>query len=122
MADSRATLNAFIDSNIDTNGTNAITGAQMNTILKDIVASCLNLVDDSTSLADDIYRTALVTVVKDVEFQVTFSTELSVSDYQVVMNDPNGIGWGDINDLQTTGFKFTPLASGDITYLVMLNN
>ena len=118
----RAQLTTFITNNITTNGSNAITGAQMNTILQDLIDSCLNLTDDSTSLALDIYRTASVAVVKDVVEQVTFSTPLTSNSYQVFFSDPDGLGTELVTDLQTTGFKFTTLATGNITYLVMLNN
>lgn len=118
----RAAIQALVTANITTNGTNAITGAQLNEILTDIIDSFLNTTDDATSLADDIYRTAEVAVVGGVVEQITFSTALASSSYQVVINDPDGLGWETITDLQTTGFKFTPLATGDMTYLVMLNN
>ena len=121
-AKSRAALIAFINSNIATNGSNAITGALMNTILLDLVDSCLNLNDDSTSLADDIYRTASVAVVAGIQEVVTFSTPLSVASYQIVFADTEGVGTELIVDVTTAGFKFTPLGTGNITYFAIINN
>ena len=118
----RATLKAFIDANINTNGNNAITGAQMNTILNNLVDSCLNLSDDSTSLANDIYRAATVAVTAGVVENVAFSSAVSTANYQVVMADPEGVGFENITNKTVNGFDFTPLGTGNITYLIMINN
>jgi len=118
----RAQLKAFIDANLNTNGANQITGAQLNTLLNDVVDGVLNLEDDSTSLALDIYRAASVAVVEGVVEQVTFSTPLSTASYQITLSDPEGVGFENITDILTTGFKFTPLGTGNITYTAIINN
>lgn len=119
---SRSDLTTFINNNIAANGANAITGTLLNTILQDLIDSCLNLNDDSTSLADDIYRTATVAVVSGVREDVVFSSALSVASYQIVMSDTEGVGFENIIDVLTTGFTFTPLGTGNITYFAIINN
>lgn len=117
----RADLITFLDANIDTNGINAITGAIENTMLRDIIDSCVNIQSDGQVDATNLYRSgtkALTTV----EAQVTFSSDLANNNYEVIITDPNGIGWENITDKQVGGFKITGLSSGTIGFLVILNN
>lgn len=117
----RSALLAFINANLTANGTNAITGDQLNTILVNLTDSCLNLSDDSTSLALDIYRAGSFTGVVGVQKTVTFSTALSVSSYEVFIQD-NGLGWETITAKTTASFKITPLSNGTYGFYVILNN
>ncbi len=117
-----AELIAFIDANIDTNGVNAITGAQMNTILKDLVDSVVNKSSDSLLIVTNVYRSAEVAVVKDVQKQITFSSALANNLYDVVISDTEGLGFEGIIDKQTTGFKITPLGTGNLIYFIILTN
>jgi len=118
----RAQLKTFIDANINTNGANQNTGANVNTLLNDVVDGTLNLEDDSTSLALDIYRSASVAVVAGVLEVVVFSTVLSTVNYQIILMDPTGVGWENIVNITTAGFDFTPLGTGNITYMAIINN
>jgi len=117
----RTALLAFINANLIANGTNAITGDQLNTILVDLTDSFLNLSDDSTSLALDIYRAGSFVGVAGVQKIVTFSSALSVSSYEVFIQD-NGLGWENIVTKTTASFKITPLSSGTYGFYVILNN
>ena len=117
----KAQLKAFADANIATNGVNAITGALHNTMLTDLIDSLLNLQDDALSIVTNVYRSASVAITAS-ETQITFSSALANNLYEVVINDPAGVGWENITDKQTTGFKITGLSSGNIIYLVILTN
>ena len=116
-----AQLKAFADANIDTNGVNSITGALMNTMLTDIIDSMVNKSTDSGELATNIYRSGSKLLTTS-PTQITFSTALSSNSYRVVIEDPNGVGWENITDKQTTGFKITGLTAGTITFFAILNN
>lgn len=117
-----AELIAYVDANINTNGTNAITGAIMNTFLKDLINSIVNKLSDSGELATHIYRSGTKLLVKDTPVQITFSSTLSSASYRVIIEDPNGVGWENITDKLATGFKLTGLTAGTVTYFVILNN
>lgn len=117
-----AQLKAFLTANINTNGVNAITGALLNTMLEDMIDSLLNKISDSTDIATAIYRSGTQVLVKDVEAQITFSSDIGTTSYRVIIADPNGVGTENITDKQTTGFKITGLTNGTITFFVFLNN
>lgn len=114
-------LRAFNDANIDANGINAITGPIHNTMNKDIIDSMVNTVSDPLSIVTNVYRSESEAITTS-ETQITFSTPLASNLYQVVIFDPSGIGFEDINDEQTTGFKITGLSNGTIIYFVILTN
>lgn len=119
--DSRAVMQAYIDANVDTNGTNDITGAELNSILTSLIAGTFNLNDDASSLVADTYRSAEVAVVSGVAEVVVFSTALASTSYQIFLHDTDGVGWETITSKLTTGFTFTPLGTGNITYMAILN-
>ena len=104
----KAQLKSFADANINTNGVNAITGALHNIMLTDLIDSLLNLQDDALSIVTNVYRSASVAITTS-QTQITFSTALANNLYEVVINDPTGVGWENITDKQTTGFKITGL-------------
>ena len=116
-----AELKAFADANIDTNGVNAITGSLHNTMLTNLIDSMVNKSTDSLSIVTNVYRSASAAITAS-ETQITFSSALANNLYEVVINDPAGVGWENITDKQTTGFKITGLSSGTIIYFVILTN
>ena len=116
-----AELKTFADANINTNGVNAITGSLHNTMLNDLIDSLVNKSTDSLSIVTNVYRSASVAITTS-ETQITFSSALANNLYEVVINDPTGVGWENITDKQTTGFKITGLSSGTIIYFVILTN
>ena len=118
---SKSALKSFNDANINTNGVNAITGALHNTMDEDIIDSMVNVVDDALSIVTNVYRSASEAITT-AETQITFSTPLANNLYEVVIFDPAGIGFENINDEQTTGFKITGLNNGTIIYFVILTN
>jgi len=118
---SKTALKAFNDTNIDTNGINAITGSIHNTINEDIIDSFINTVDDSLSIVTNVYRSASEAITTS-QTQITFSTPLPTNTYEIVISDNNGIGFENITDKQTTGFKITGLSNGTIIYMVFLTN
>ena len=87
----KAQLKSFADANITTNGVNAITGALHNTMLTDLIDSLLNLQDDALSIVTNVYRSASVAITAS-ETQITFSSALANNLYEVVINDPAGVG------------------------------
>lgn len=111
----------FIDANIKTNGINAITGAILNTILKDMVVSDVNKLSDGQVDATNLYRSG-AQVLTTAQTQITFTSALANNNYEVFIIDPNGTGWENITDKQVGGFKITGLSSGTIGFLVILNN
>ena len=117
----RADLIAFLDANIDTNGTNAITGAIMNTMLRNMIDSDVNIQSDGQVDATNLYRSG-AQAITTTQTQVTFSSDLANNNYEVFIIDPNGTGWENITDKQVGGFKITGLSSGTIGFLVILNN
>lgn len=117
----KAQLKSFNDTNINTNGVNAITGALHNTMNEDIIDSYVNKSDDALSIVTNVYRSASKAITT-AQTQITFSTALASNAYEVVINDPDGVGWEDITDIQTTGFKITGLSNGTIIYFVILTN
>lgn len=114
-------LKAFNDANINTNGINAITGALHNEMDNDIIDSMVNKNTDSLSIVTNVYRSASAAIT-DSETQITFSSPLASSLYEVTIFDGDGIGFENINDKQTTGFKITGLSDGNIIYFVILTN
>ena len=116
-----AELKTFADANINTNGVNAITGALHNTMLNDLIDSLVNKSTDSLSIVTNVYRSSSVAITTS-ETQITFSSALANNLYEVVINDPTGVGWENITDKQTTGFKITGLSNGTIIYFVILTN
>lgn len=116
-----AQLKTFLTANIDTNGVNAITGALLNTMLEDMIDSLLNKISDGTDLATAIYRSGSKAITTS-QTQITFSSDIGTTSYRVIIEDPNGVGWENITDKQTTGFKITGLTDGTITFFVFLNN
>ncbi len=50
----RNTLYSTIDTKVNTNGVNAITGATLNEVLKDVVDSSVNKTSDSTMIAGNV--------------------------------------------------------------------
>lgn len=118
---SKSQLKAFNDANINTNGVNAITGANHNTMDEDIIDSMVNVVDDTLSIVTNVYRSDLATI-GTTSTQITFSTALSSANYQIVIVDPNGIGTEKPTNKLATGFKIKGLTAGDIIYLVILTN
>ena len=117
----KAQLKAFNDSNINTNGANAITGALHNTMNDDIIDSFVNKSDDSLSIVTNVYRSKSAAITTSAS-QITFSTALANNLYEVIIFDPNGVGFENITDKQTTGFKVTGLTAGTIIYMVILTN
>ena len=117
----KAQLKAFNDSNINTNGANAITGALHNTMNADIIDRFVNKSDDSLSIVTNVYRSASAAITTSVS-QIAFSTPLANNLYEVIIFDPNGVGFENITDKQTTGFKVTGLTAGTIIYMVILTN
>jgi len=117
-----AELKAFADANIASNGSNAITGDLHNQMLTDIIDSMVNKSSDSLLIVGNVYRSAEVAVVKDVEKQITFSTALANNLYDVVISDTEGLGFDNITDKQTTGFKITPFGTGNLIYFIILSN
>lgn len=117
----RAELQAFADANINTNGTNAITGALHNEMLTDLIDSGVNILSDGQVDATNLYRSgtqALTTA----QTQITFSSALANNNYEIFIIDPLGIGWENITNKLATGFKITGLSSGTIGFLAILNN
>lgn len=114
-------LKAYLAANITTNGTNAITGAILNTMLVDMIDSLLNKISDATDLATKIYRAGEQAITTS-PTQITFSSDIGTTSYRVIIADINGIGWENITDKQITGFKITGLTNGTINYFVFLNN
>ena len=117
----KAQLKAFNDSNINTNGANAITGALHNTMNDDIIDSFVNKSDDALSIVTNVYRSKSAAITTSAS-QITFSTALANNLYEVIIFDPNGVGFENITDKQTTGFKVTGLTAGTIIYMVILTN
>lgn len=117
----KAQLKTFADANINTNGVNAITGALHNTMLTDLIDSYFNKSDDAFSIVTNVYRAASAAITSS-ETQITFSSALANNLYEVVINDPAGVGWENITDKQKEGFKITGLSSGNIIYFVILTN
>lgn len=117
----KAQLKSFADANINTNGINAITGALHNTMLTDLIDSYFNKSDDAFSIVTNVYRAASAPITTS-ETQITFSSALANNLYEVVINDPAGVGWENITDKQKEGFKITGLSSGNIIYFVILTN
>ena len=117
----KAQLKDFADANINTNGVNAITGALHNTMLTDLIDSLLNTTDDALSIVTNVYRSAAAAITTS-ETQITFSTPLPSNVYEISISDNNGVGFENITDKQTTGFKITGLTNGTIIYLVFLTN
>ena len=116
----KAQLKAFADANINTNGVNAITGALHNTMLTDLIDSLLNLQDDALSIVTNVYRSASAAITES-ETQIIFSSALANNLYEIIIFD-NGVGFVNITDKQTTGFKITGLSDGTIIYLAILTN
>lgn len=56
------------------------------------------------------------------ETQVTFSSSLPNTNYQINIIDNNGVGHEAPYDLQITGFKIKGLTAGTIGYIAILNN
>lgn len=116
-----AQLTTDNDANINTNGVNAITGALHNTMNKDMIDSMLNKSTDTLLIVANVYR-AGTKAITTAQTQITFSLPaLASNNYQVMIIDSDGVGWGDITDKQTTGFKITGLSSGTIGWAVFLN-
>lgn len=114
-------LKSFADANLKTNGVNSNTGGNHNTMLNDLIDSSVNTSSDALSIVTNVYRSASVAVTA-AQTQVTFSTPLASNNYEVLIVDPNGVGWENITDLQAAGFKITGLGSGTIIYFVILTN
>jgi len=114
-------LKAEKDANINTNGVNAITGGNHNTFLENLLDSLINKSSDSLSIVTNVYRSASEAIITS-PTQITFSSPLSSNVYEIVISDNNGIGFTDITDKQTTGFKITGLSNGTIIYMVFLTN
>ena len=117
----KAQLKAFNDANINTNGVNAITGAFHNTMNEDIIDSFVNTASDPLSIVTNVYRSASAAITTS-QTQITFSTALVSNLYEVTIFDGDGIGFENITDKQTTGFKITGLSNGTIIYFVILTN
>ena len=117
----KAQLKSFADANITTNGVNAITGALHNTMLTDLIDSLLNLQDDALSIVTNVYRAATEAIGTS-PTQITFSSDLSSANYELIIFDPNEVGWENITDKLKSGFKITGLTAGNIIYLVILTN
>ncbi len=116
-----AELISQLDANIAANGTNAITGDIMNSMLRNIIDSLVNKSSDALSIVGNVYRSDSVAISTS-ETQVTFNTPLAFDTYKVIIEDTDGIGFENINDLQTTGFKITGLTNGTIIYFVIKIN
>src|SRR3990167_4888104 len=116
---SKADLKVWLDANINTNGVNAITGAIMNTFLTDVVDSFVNSITDSLKIVTNVYRSGTKAITTAVT-TVTFSSPMPAATYDVIIEDPNGVGWKDITDKTVNSFKITGLSSGVITYFVIL--
>lgn len=121
MERTTAQLKSFNDANITTNGVNSNTGANHNTMNNDMIDSLVNKSSDALSIVTNVYRSNTIAVTTS-QTQVTFSSALVSNNYEVVINDPDGVGWENITDKQTTGFKITGLSSGTLIYFVILNN
>lgn len=117
----KSQLKDFADANFNANGVNSNTGDNANTLVKDMIDSSVNTSDDALSIVTNVYRSASAAITTS-ETQITFSTALASNVYEVVINDPDGIGWENITDKQTIGFKITGLSNGDIIYFVILTN
>lgn len=117
----KSELKDFNNANIDTNGVNAITGELHNTMNEDIIDSYVNVADDALSIVTNVYRSASEAITTS-ETQITFSSALSSNLYEVTIFDGDGIGFENITDKQTTGFKITGLSNGNIVYFVILTN
>lgn len=114
-------LKAFNNANIDTNGVNAITGENHNTMNEDIIDSFVNTSDDALLIVTNVYRAKSEVVTSGVN-QITFSTPLANNLYEVGIFDNAGIGFDEPFDKQTTGFQVEALSDGNIIYFVILTN
>lgn len=117
----KAQLKLFADANITSNGVNSNAGADHNTMLNDLIDSLLNTTDDVLSIVTNVYRSASAAITTS-QTQITFSTALLNNNYEVSIFDGNGVGFENITDKQTTGFKITGLTNGTIIYFVILTN
>ncbi|KKN36706.1 hypothetical protein LCGC14_0770940 [marine sediment metagenome] len=116
-----AQLKSEANSNINTNGVNAITGALHNAMLNNIIDSMVNKSTDALSIVTNVYRVATKTI-GSTPTQITFSSALPSVNYEIIIFDTNGIGWENITNKLATGFKITGLTAGDIIYLAILTN
>lgn len=117
----KSQLKDFADANFNANGVNSNTGANANTLVKDMIDSVVNTSDDALSIVTNVYRSASKAITTS-PTQVTFSTPLANNLYEIVIFDPAGVGFENITDKQTTGFKITGLSPGTIIYFVILTN
>ena len=118
---STADLKAQTDANITSNGVNSNTGANHNTLLNDILDSIVNKDSDVLSIVTNVYRskTEAITIA---DTQITFSTLLSSALYEIIIFDPDGVGFEKPTNKLATGFKIKGLSSGNIIYLAILTN
>lgn len=114
-------LKIFADSNINTNGVNAITGALHNTMLNDLIDSLVNKSTDVLSIVTNVYRAATESI-SSTPTQITFSSDLPSANYEIIIFDGEETGWENITDKLKSGFKITGLSTGNIIYLVILTN
>ena len=117
----KAQLKAFNDANIDANGINAIAGPIHNTMNGDIIDSCVNVASDSLSIVTNVYRAESVALTSGIN-QITFTTPLASSVYEIGIFDNAGIGFDEPFDKQTTGFQVEAFSDGNIIYFVILTN
>ncbi len=109
------------DANITSNGVNSNTGANHNAILNNIIDSMVNKSSDLLLIVTNVYRSDLATI-GTTSTQITFSTPLSSANYQISIQDPNGIGAEKPTNITAAGFKIKGLSAGDIIYFVILTN
>ena len=117
----KSQLKSFADANFNANGVNSNTGANANTLIKDVIDSYVNVSDDVLDIAKNIYRAKTATIGTSSTL-VEFSLPMPSALYEIIIFDTNGIGTEKPTNKLAESFKIKGLTAGDIIYLVILTN
>ncbi len=123
-AKTTAQLTTDISNNIAANGSNAITGAVLATLLQDMVDSDVNKSTDSNDLATNAYRRGPKTLTNTTNIQITFTTDMGTANYEVFFTDKSGVLVTATapHDILSTGFQVDGSGNGTIQWLAIIDN
>ena len=106
---------------IVSNGANAITGDQLNSVLTNIIESYVNTSTNSLDLATNIYRSGFFNAANG-NVTVPFTSDLGATNYRVFFDDPLNLISSQAFARTVSGFDVSGIGAGTVRYLAIIDS
>lgn len=115
-----ADLNTENDDNITANGANSNTGANLNTLLENIIDSMVNKLSDKTDMITESIRVGSEVLTATSNIVISFSSVLPSANYQVFLLDIAGDVTA-VHDKVAASFQVDSGGTGTISWIAILD-